>query len=143
MWKEDDMITKQFTLYLENRPGELAGIIGKVSKGKVNIEGISLAASTDVGLVQLVTSDAAKTKKILTKAHVAFTGQDVCVITMDDEPGSLFKVVSAMAKAKLNLNYIYATGGACCEGGKCKVVISANNLKKVEAAWNQECKKGK
>jgi len=134
------MITKQFTLYLENRPGELSGIIGKVSRGKVNIEGISLAASTDVGLLQLVTSDAARTKKILDKAGVAYTGQDVCVITMDDEPGSLFKVVSAMAKAKINLNYIYATGGACCEGGNSKVVVSANNLKKVEAAWSKACK---
>jgi hypothetical protein len=137
------MITKQFTLYLENKQGELAGIIGKVSKGSVNIEGISLAASTDVGLVQLVTSDAAKTKKVLVKAGVAFTGQDVCVITMADEAGALFKVVSAMAKAKINLNYVYATGGACCDGGSCKVVISANNLKKVEAAWNKAVKKGK
>ncbi len=131
------MITKQFTLYLENRPGELARVIGKVASGKVNIEGISVAASTDVGLVQLVTSDVAKTKRILNAEGVAYTAQDVCVVLMDDTPGALFKVVSTLAKEKLNLNYVYATGGECCERGQSKVVISAPNLKKIEAAWRK------
>lgn len=131
------MITKQFTLYLTNKPGELASIIGKVSKGKVNIDGISLAATTDVGLVQLVTSDVAKTERILTEAKVAYTSQDVCVVMMNDEPGALFDVVSVLAKEKLNLNYVYATGGELSCGGKSKVVISAPNLKKVEAAWRK------
>ena len=134
------MITKQFTLYLENKPGELARVIGKVSSGRINIEGISVAASTDVGLVQLVTSDVAKTKRILKSEGIAFTAQDVCVILMDDAPGSLFKVVSAMAKAKVNLNYVYATGGECCKDGRSKVVISAPNLEKIETAWRKAVK---
>jgi len=129
------MITKQFTLYLTNRPGELAGVIGKVSAGKVNIEGISVAASSDVGLVQLVTNDVVKTEKILKRDKVSYTLQDVCVVLMNDEPGSLFKVVAMLAKAKLNLNYVYATGSVCHGGGKSKVVISAPDLKKVESAW--------
>lgn len=131
------MITKQFTLYLENKPGELARVLGKVSTGKVNVEGISLAASTDVGLVQLVTSDVAKTKQILNKAGAAYTAQDVCVVLMDDQPGALFDVMSVMAKSKLNLNYVYATGGEYSESGKSKVVISAPDLKKIEAAWKK------
>jgi hypothetical protein len=135
------MITKQFTLYLENKPGELSGVIGKVSAGKVNIDGISLAASTDVGLVQLVTSDVLKTTRILKKAKVSYTAQDVCVITVDDKPGALFKVVSAMAESRLNLNYVYATGGECCDAGDCKVVISAPDLKKIESAWKKASKK--
>ena len=134
------MITKQFTLYLTNKPGELARIIGKVSKGKVNIDGISVAASTDVGLVQLVTSDVARTKAVLKKAGVAYTSQDVCVVTMSDKPGALFDIVSTLAKEKLNLNYVYATGGDCCEGGKSKVVISAPNLKRIETAWRKSSK---
>lgn len=137
------MITRQFTLYLENKPGELAGIIGKVSKGKVNIEGISVAASTDAGLVQLVTSDVAKTKRILSDAGVAYTDQEVSVVLMDDAPGALFKVISALAKEKLNLNYVYATGGNCCGQDQSKVVISAPNLKKVEAAWKKVSKQKK
>ena len=131
------MITKQFTLYLENRPGELSGVIGKVAAGKVNIEGISVAATTDVGLVQLVTSDVAKTRRILDGSGVAYTDQDVCVVLMDDEPGSLFKIVSAMAKQRLNLNYVYATGGNYGAKGRSKVVISAPNLKKIESVWKK------
>jgi len=131
------MITRQFTLYLENKPGELARILGKLSSSKVNVEGISVAASTDVGLVQLVTSDVTKTSNILNKAGVAFTDQDVCVVLMDDEPGTLFKMLSLLAQGRHNLNYIYATGGNCSCKGQSKVVISAPDLKKIEAAWKK------
>lgn len=131
------MITRQFTLYLENRPGELASVLGKIAKGGVNIEGISVAAGTDVALVQVVTSDVVKSRIILKKIKVAYKEQDVCVLLMRDEPGSISRVVSELAARNLNLNYIYATGSVCEQGGMSKVVISAKELHKVEALWKK------
>ena len=58
------MIKKQFTVYLENKPGALARVTERLATAKVNIEGISVAASSDVGLVQVVVSNAAATKKV-------------------------------------------------------------------------------
>ena len=52
------MIKTQFTLYMRNRPGELAQAIRGFAKEGVNIEGISVAQTTDLSVVQLVAGNA-------------------------------------------------------------------------------------
>ena len=133
------MIKKQFTLYLENKPGSLSNVAEKLAASKINIEGISVSASTDVGLVQLVTGNATETEKILTSSHVAFTVQDIALLSLTNKPGSLAEVAAKLSNAGVNINYVYATACDCGEDCKCKcnVVISAPDLKKVEAVWER------
>ncbi len=129
------MIKKQFTLYLENKPGALAAVTRMLTREKVNIDGISVSETTDVGLVQLVASNAAKTRQVLRKVGVPFTTQDVALLTLKNEPGSLARVAGALAKAGVNINYIYATGCQCGTSCECNAVISAPDLERVEKAW--------
>jgi hypothetical protein len=129
------MIKKQFTLYLRNRPGELARVTRKLASSKVNIEGISVAASTDVGLVQLVPSNARAAKAVFAEMSIPFTTQDVALLRLKNQAGSLSKVATKLAKDGVNISYIYATGCDCSSGCDCYVVISAPELDKVEAAW--------
>ena len=129
------MIKKQFTLYVENKPGELAKIARMLTKEKINIDGVSVAETTDVGLIQVVVSNAAKTRKVLKKAEIPFTVQNVSLLLLKNVPGALWDVVDRLAKKKVNINYVYATG---CNGNKtCEayVVIGAPDLNKVEEAW--------
>jgi len=130
------MIKKQFTLYLENKPGVLASLTGKLAAAKINIEGISVAESTDVGLVQLVVSNAEITEKILTKAQIPFTVQNVALVHLDNKPGALARIVSKLADAHVNINYVYATGCDCKDCRGCYAIISAPQLKKVDQIWN-------
>jgi hypothetical protein len=129
------MIRKQFTLYLENKLGVLAHITTQLARAKINIEGISVAESTDVGLVQLVVSNAEATKKILTKEHIAFTIQMVSLVHLDNKPGSLARIASKLAKAGVNINYVYATACSCKDCSGCYAIISSQDLKKVEKVW--------
>jgi hypothetical protein len=130
------MIKKQFTLYLENKPGELARITRVLAGARVNIEGISVSASPDVGLVQIVANNAIAARKALAKVRVPFTVQDVAVIPLKNKPGSLSALVSKLAAAGVNISYIYAT--ACTMAScKCLVVVSAPDLKKVLSAWRK------
>jgi hypothetical protein len=131
------MIKKQFTLYLENKAGALAKVTRQLGLEKVNIEGISVAASTDVSLVQLVASNAARTRRVLARLTIPFTVQDVSLLPLENEPGALCRVVSELARMKLNINYIYATGSAERSHATDYVIISAPNLDKVEACWEQ------
>jgi hypothetical protein len=126
------MTKKQFTLYLENKPGELARVTRVLATEKVNIEGISVSAGADVALVQLIANNASAARKGLAKAKVPFTVQDVAVIPLRNEPGALELVVSKMAEVGINISYVYATS---CLNANCKshVVISAPDLRKVEA----------
>jgi hypothetical protein len=128
------MIKKQFTLYLENRPGVLARVTRTLAASSVNIEGISVAATTDVGLVQIVVNNAAATRRELHALKVAFTVQDVVLVPLRNRPGSLSQVVSKLARKKINLNYVYATACDCKNGCNCYAIISAPDLAGVEAA---------
>lgn len=131
------MIKKQFTIYLENKPGMLALITNALATAKVNIEGISVAESTDVGLVQMVVSNAHATEKILKNKRIPFTVQDVALVHLDNRPGALAGIASKLAKAGININYVYATACDCDDCGGCYAIISSPNLKKVEAIWRQ------
>ncbi len=133
------MIKKQFTLYVENRSGVLAKIARMLAKEKINIDGISVAESTDVGLIQIVVSSATRTRKVLKAAKIPFTVQDVSLLSLKNVPGSLWGVVEELAKQDINLNYVYATGCKGREGCHAFAVISAPDLGKVEAAWHQVC----
>jgi hypothetical protein len=129
------MIKQQFTLYLENKPGELARITKKLASAKVNLEGISVANSADVALIQMVVNKAPATRRILKEAGIPFTVQQVALIPLTNEPGSLAKVAEKLGKAKININYVYATACECKTACSCYAIISAPDLKKVEDAW--------
>jgi len=126
------MIKKQFTMYIENRPGILATIARQLAEEKVNIEGISVAESTYTALVQLIVSNSEKAEAVLKKADIPNTSQEVCVVELDHEAGSLAEMTAKLAEAEVNINFIYAT--AAKDQDKCCVVISAADLEKAEKA---------
>lgn len=130
------MIMQQFTLYLENRPGRLAEVTAKLAKAKINIEGISVAsASAQVGLVQIVVSNAAKARRVLTRARIPFTVQEVIVLPLSNEPGVLAAVTARLASAGINIDYIYATSCAGKEACRSYAIIGAPRLSKVANAF--------
>ena len=129
------MIKKQFTMYLKNRPGQLAAAIRRLAAAQINIEGISVAESTDVGLVQIVVSNPTETRKLLTEAAIPFTVQEVVVGELRNEPGALAQVVTELARHKININYVYATACHCGPDCRCYAVISAPDLKAVDRIW--------
>ena len=129
------MIKKQFTLYLKNRPGELAKVMKKLADLNINIEGISVSESTDISLVQIVVSHSMATRKILRMSKIPFTVQDIALLPIRNEPGALSKIVARLARHGVNINYVYATANQCRNACDCYAIISAPNLKKVEAAW--------
>lgn len=124
------MIKRQYTLYLENKPGSLAEVSKLLAREKINIEGISVAESTDTALVQIIVSNSARTQKALKKAGIAFTSQKVSVLVLRHEPGSLSGLAADLAKAKVNISYIYAT--AADDQSTCCVVIGSEFLDEVE-----------
>lgn len=128
------MIKKQFTIYLENKPGALAMLTNALSDARVNIEGISVSGSMDVGLVQIVPANEEKTKKVLNDCGMAYTEQDVAVELLKNEHGALYEVLARLEKKGVNVNYVYATGCSGENECKCYTVISAPRLDEVVEA---------
>ncbi len=129
------MIKTQFTLYLVNQPGEFARVTREFATARINIEGISVAERTDVSLVQIIVSNAQAARQALKKAGIPALEQKVAILTLANKPGELGKVASELARKKININYLYAT--APPSGTECSVVISSDDLKKVELSWHR------
>ncbi len=119
------MIRTQLTLYMTNRPGELARATKAFAAAEINIDGISVAETTDVGLVQLIVSDAGLACQVLKKAEIPFSEQRVAVLTLPNKPGALAAVASRLAEHDVNINYLYATTSPLGSGDDCTMVISA------------------
>ena len=128
------MIKTQFTLYLENKTGILAKITRLLATAKVNIEGISVAETTDVSLVQVVVDNAAAAKRALKRGNVSFTQQAVAVLPLSNRPGALASVAARLAKAGININYLYCTTP---DGHHAEpvVVVSGEDLARIEKLW--------
>ncbi len=131
------MIRTQFTLYMDNKPGELARMTKAFTAAEINISGISVAERTDVSLVQIIASNARLARQALKKAGIPFSVQKVAVLTLTDTPGALAAVASKLSEQQININYLYATTPPPGSGDKCSVVISADDLTRVEALWEK------
>ena len=131
------MIKTQFTLYLVNRPGELERATKAFATAQINIEGISVAERTDVSLVQVIVSNAQRARQALKKAGIPASEQKVAILALANKPGALGKLASELARKKININYLYATAPPSGSGPECSVVISSDDLKKVELSWGR------
>ncbi|MBT3294061.1 MAG: ACT domain-containing protein [Verrucomicrobia bacterium] len=129
------MIKTQFTLYLDNRPGAIYAVTSMLAEARINIEGISVAGSQESGLAQFVASDRDATHAMLKEANIAFSSEEVAVLSMANKPGVLARGLSRLAKAGVNIDYLYGTCADCSDSKRANVVISAPDLQAVEDAW--------
>ena len=117
---------------LDKKPGVLARITDLLARKKVNIEGISVAETSDASLIQLVVDKATEAEKVLKQGGFSFDVQDVVVLHLPDRPGSLHTVARQLAKQGLSLNYLYATTGGESKD-ESTIVISGEDLKRINA----------
>lgn len=101
----------QLSVFLENRSGRLAAAIHAIGSAGVNLRGISLADTSDFGILRMITSDTAKAEAAL-KSLGLTTGKTIVVgVEMADEPGSLDEILQALSRAEVNVEYMYAVAG--------------------------------
>jgi len=115
----------QFCIGLDNRPGMLAKLCATLKRAKVNIEAISVADSCDCCWVRLVASPSATAKKALTKARYNFCTQRVLIAKVENQPGALGTISEKLAKAGVNINYVYAS---TAKGDTATLVMGVDNL---------------
>ena len=119
-------VFKELTIVTPNKPGKLAQALRAVANTGANLIAIDSSSGYDLNMVRLVTSDPQETKRALEKLKYHVTETDVLGVTILDKPGLLVKVASALGKAKVNINYIYAT--AAVSGHEAMVIFQLSDL---------------
>ena len=126
------MIIRQISIFLENKPGQLAGICRALAKAEVNIATLSLADSADFGIVRMIVDDHVKGARVLAEAGFAVRETEVVTVTVPDRPGGMAELMEKIDRAGLDVKYSYAY--ALGHGEKAILVFRFNDNAKAEAA---------
>jgi len=99
---------KQLSIFLENRKGRMKNALDVLEKGGVNIRALSIADTSDFGILRLIVPDPEVTKKLLEDNNFIVKIGEVIAVRMGDEPGSLGKILGILDNNDINLEYLYA-----------------------------------
>ena len=115
------MTVHQISLFLENKPGRLAAICRTLTESGVNIASLSLADTTDFGIVRLLVDRWEKARDVLQAAGFGVNVREVVAISAPDEPGALARILEEVDKTGANVEYMYAFAAGV--GGKAALVF--------------------
>ena len=124
------MFAKQLTVFIENRTGRLSEVLSVLRNNDVNILSMSLADTTEYGLLRLIVSDPAKGKEKLTEGGFSSLLSDVTIIKIAHKVGSLQSLLKVIDNENVNIEYMY---GLSIEGDNAYVVLKASDVKKLDA----------
>jgi len=102
------MKVKQISVFMENKPGRLAEMASTLGEAGINIMALTLAESSDFGVVRMIVSDFEKACQVLREKNFTVTETEVLAIEIPDRPGSLGEVLKVFAQKGLNVEYMYA-----------------------------------
>ncbi len=103
---------KQISVFVDNKPNQLTGIMALLKDSGINIRALSLADTSDFGILRMVVNDTDKAEKVLKNASYAVTVTEIVAITIPDSPGQLSRVLDILGAENVNLEYLYAFTGA-------------------------------
>jgi hypothetical protein len=104
----DHMKISQLSIFLENKEGRLWNALDALAKDNINIRALSLADTSDFGILRIIVQDPKKAKKILEEEDFLVKIVDVVGVELDDTPGGLSSVLKILNDKNINLEYLYA-----------------------------------
>lgn len=123
------MFAKQLTVFIENRTGRLSEVLGVLKENNVNILSLSLADTTEFGLLRLIVDNAAYGKEKLTENGFSSLLSDVSIIQIPHKVGSLQELLKVIDKSGVNIEYMY---GLSIESDEAYVVLKASDIKTLD-----------
>ena len=102
------MKVEQISIFLENKSGRIAEVTGILAEAGVNIRALSIADTSDFGILRLIVDDNQKAEKALKEQNVTVGKTFVVAVEVEDKPGGLYKIMDILFKADLNVEYMYA-----------------------------------
>jgi hypothetical protein len=102
------MKVEQISIFLENKSGRLAEVTRILGKAGVNIRALSLADTTDFGILRIIVNDTEKAKDVLKKNEFTVGKTEVIAVEVPDNPGGLAGILEILKSENLNVEYMYA-----------------------------------
>ena len=98
---------RQFSVFLENRVGQLLDVVRRFEKTKVRIVALSIIDSADCAIVRLVLSHPEQGLEILERAGLAIAESDLVAVEIPGTDQPLLDICTALLQAEINIHYAY------------------------------------
>lgn len=102
------MKIKQLSVFLENKSGRLAAVTRLLAGRGINIRALSIADTSDFGILRLIVNDPEQACAALREAGFTVSLTEVLGVEMPDRPGGLSNILSILEEAGINIEYLYA-----------------------------------
>ncbi|MDO5475919.1 MAG: ACT domain-containing protein [Eubacteriales bacterium] len=123
------MAITQLSAFLENTPGTLYKAVCAISDAGVNLRALSVADTSDFGILRVIVSDIDKTIEALSDDTIV-TRTQVIAVRMSDKAGALKEILNVLQDAGINIEYVYAfTANAA---NSAYVVLRVNDIEEAE-----------
>ena len=120
------MTVNQVSVFIENRQGRLGEVLQVLKDNDINILSISLADTTEYGLLRLIVNKPEQAKNVLISAGFSSMLTEVLIIKVPHVAGALQNILCAIAKANVSIEYMY---GLSVEANDASIVMKTNELK--------------
>lgn len=101
-------MARQISIFLENKAGRLLHVTRTLGEAGINIRALSIADTSDFGILRIIVNDPDKAYKILKEAGFTVSETEVVAVQVPDTPGSLAGILEQMNEENLNIEYLYA-----------------------------------
>ncbi len=126
------MVTKQISVFIENRKGRLGDILDVLKANGVNILSMSLADTAEYGLLRIISEQPQKGKESLSAAGFSSMLTEVFILQIPHEAGGLQKVLRVLSEEELSVEYIY---GLSLGEGDASIVVKVSDLAKADEVF--------
>ena len=102
------MKIRQISVFLENKVGRIMEMTEVLGKNNINIRALSLADTSDFGILRMLVDNIEKTLKVLKEKGFIVKDSYVVAVEVPDKPGGLAAVLKVLGKKGINVEYMYA-----------------------------------
>ena len=124
------MIIKQISAFVENKSNGVSEIAKILAAGGVDIRALSIADTTEFGILRMIVSDTELAQNLLSSAGISVKTTSVLAAAVPDSPGGLAGALELLSENGINIEYIYAFIGGEDKGAL--VVFKADDQAKAE-----------
>jgi len=102
------MTIRQLSVFLENKTGYLNEVLAVLAKKNINIIALTVADSSDYGILRAIVSDPEKALEALRAEQYSVRVHDILSLEMDAAPGSMSRILNLFTDANICIEYVYA-----------------------------------
>ena len=102
------MLINQLSIFIENRKGRLEEITRILGENDIDIRALSIADTTDYGILRLIVNDSSKAEQVLSKNNITVSITKVLAIAVSNTPGGLHGAIKVLSSNDIEIEYMYA-----------------------------------